>query len=93
MCEVGCFIFQPQLHLTNVHAAFAKGFQPQGLVCIFRGWLVGTHKSRIANRFLELDAFYHLHLSTKKSTQGYTTHPRLKAAVSISDNPAKRGYL
>ena len=46
--------------------------------CVFSvvGRLVGTaHKSRIANRFLELDAFYHLHLSTKKSTQGYTTHP------------------
>ena len=40
------------------------------------GRLVGTaHKSRIANRFLELAVFYHLHLSTKKSTQGYTTHP------------------
>ena len=41
LCVKLAVLFQSQLHLTDVHAAFAKGFQPQGLVCIFRGWLAG----------------------------------------------------
>ena len=59
-------LFQSRLQLTDVHIAFAKGFEPQGL---FRGW---NKKSRIANRFLELPAHSHLHLLTKKSTRGYS---------------------